>query len=308
MAKDYYGILGVAKNASEKDIKSAYRKLARKYHPDVNPGDKSAEARFKEVSEANDVLSDSDKRKLYDQYGENWEHVQAGGVPAEGVDFGGMGGFGGGGGFDFGSIMDGIFGGMRGGGVGTGFGVGAPSDVEKTITLPLEDIDSGVQRKLTYQTMDAQKIRDQVTQIPVTKNVDLNIPAGIEDGATIRVTGKGAVGLNGKAGDLYVTVKWAGNGKFQMTEDHLEVEVEVPYWVAALGGDMRVPTLRGTNLRVPVPAGTPSGKAFRLAGQGISKPNGGRNDLYARVKITVPTPTEEERALLQQIAKLKEKE
>ncbi|CAN5506393.1 J domain-containing protein [soil metagenome] len=303
MAKDYYSTLGVAKNATEKDIKSAYRKLARKYHPDVNPGDKSAEAKFKEISEANDVLSDSEKRKLYDQYGENWEHVQAGGVPAEGVDFGNMGG----GGFDFGSIMDGIFGGMRGGSGATHFGVGGPQDVEKTITLPLEDIDVGAQRKLTYQTMDAQRIRDQVTQTPNTKTADLNIPAGIADGQTIRVPGKGVTGLNGKSGDLYITVKWATNGRFQTVEDHLEVEVDIPYWIAALGGDVRVPTLRGTKLRVPIPPGTASGKAFRLTGQGISQPHGGRNDLYARVKISVPTPVgDEERALLEQIAKLKE--
>ncbi|RYG32639.1 J domain-containing protein [bacterium] len=302
MAKNYYDLLEVPKNAPEKDIKAAYRKLARKHHPDVNPGDKASEAKFKEVSHAYEVLSNPEKRKLYDQYGENWEQIQAGGVSTEGVNFGGSG-FGGG--FDIGSIMEGLFGGNKSGGF-TDFGQGAPQDVEKTITIPLEEIDSGTQRKLTFQTMDAHRVRDQVTQKPNTKTVEINIPAGIRDGAKIRVPNKGATGMNGKSGDLHVTVKWATNGKFQpVSEDRLEVDVEVPYWVAALGGDMRVPTLRGTHLRMPLPAGTSSGKTFRLSGQGIARPNGGRNDLYARVKISVPiSPSAEEKEFLERIAKL----
>ncbi|RYG48993.1 J domain-containing protein [bacterium] len=307
MAKNYYELLEVSKSAGEKDIKAAYRKLARKHHPDVNPGDKASEAKFKEISQAYEVLSDPEKRKLYDQYGENWEHVhQGGGVPTEGVNFGGAG-FGGG--FDIGSIMEGLFGGGKTGGF-SDFGHGAPQDVEKTITIPLEEIDSGTTRKLTYQTMDAKRVRDQMTQAPNTKTVDITIPAGIQDGGRIRVPNKGASGLNGKSGDLYVTVKWATNGKFQpASEDRLEVEVEVPYWTAALGGDMRVPTLRGTHLRMPLPAGTSSGKTFRLAGQGMARPNGGRGDLYAKVKVSVPTAAQgEEKELLERIAKLHEEE
>ncbi|RYE73732.1 MAG: hypothetical protein EOP19_28940 [Hyphomicrobiales bacterium] len=146
-----------------------------------------------------------------------------------------------------------------------------------------------------------------MTQTPTTKTVDINIPAGIPDGGRIRIPGKGGVGLNGKAGDLYVTVKWAANPKYQLGEDRIEVEVDVPYWAAALGGDMRVPTLRGTHLRVPLPAGTSSGKLFRLAGQGIALPSGGRNDLYAKVKVIVPAEVNgEEKELLQKIAKLQE--
>ena len=201
MATDYYKTLGVSRTADEKEIKTAYRKLARKYHPDVNPNDKSAESRFKEISEAYDVLGDSEKRPLYDQYGANWDQAAQGGVSAE--DVGGFnipngGGFG-----DFSSIFEQMFSGGRGGRVGVDFRdfeVHQPADVEKTIEIPLEEIDSGGKRTLTYQTMDAQRNRGDVSTVPTTKKVEITIPAGIAEGKKLRVPGEGAGRAERKGG------------------------------------------------------------------------------------------------------------
>lgn len=309
MAKDYYQLLGVPRNADEKDIKSAYRKLARKYHPDVNPGDKAAEAKFKEVSEAYDVVGDPEKRKLYDQFGEHWEHagnIPGGGQPSD-VHFT----TGGGGGFE--SFFSQFF--NAGGGEevhhgrGRGsrvriedFEMGQPKDVEKVIEVPLEEIDSGTKRVLTYQTMDARNTINGISTLPTTRKVEVTIPAGISDGKKLRVPGKGAAGINGKSGDLYLTVKWAANDKFSPVGDHLEVEVPVPYTVAALGGEITVPTLR-SKLKMKIPEGTQSGQTFRLKGQGITKQGGVRGDLMAKVRVTVPKhPSEAERKLLEQLA------
>ena len=307
MAKSYYDILGVPKNADEKEIKSAYRKLARKYHPDVNPNDKSAEAKFKEVSEANEVLSNPDKRKLYDQYGEHWEQAQNMGGAGADFNFGGGGvQFGGGGGFE--SIFESLFGGMRGGAGGgfTDFDQHGPKDVEKAVEIPMEQIDQGTTRTLTFQTMDSQRLKGSVTTVPTTKKVEVKIPAGIEDGKKLRVPGRGQAGANGKAGDLYVVVKWAKHERFKPVGDHLEVDVPVPFTTAALGGEIKVPTLRG-NVSMKIPGGTQSGQKFRLSGQGISRLNGNRSDLYAVIKITVPKSlSSEERELLEQFYALQE--
>jgi molecular chaperone DnaJ len=308
MAKDFYQTLGVGRGADEKEIKSAYRKLARKYHPDVNPNDKASEARFKDVSEAYDVLSDPEKRKLYDQFGSQWEQIQAGGGGAPGTDFGGAGFHipGGNAGIGFEDIFGQIFGGHRGaGGVRMNmedFEVQQPRDVEKVVEVTLEEIDIGSKRTLTYQTMDAQRTREGIATVPTTKKVEVKIPAGIQDGKKLRVPGKGAAGANGKAGDLYVVVKWAIH--FKANGDNLEVEIPVPYTTAALGGELKVPTLRST-VTMKIPPGTQSGQAFRLGGQGLSKLNGGRSDLMAKIKITVPkNPSGEERALLEKLANL----
>ena len=307
MAKDYYQTLGVPRGADEKEIKSAYRKLARKNHPDVNPNDKAAESRFKEISEAYDVLSDPEKRKLYDQYGSHWDQAANMGSEAEHINFNIPGG---GGGFE--TIFEHLFsGGGRGGGGSNGFRINMedleaqqPRDVEKVIEVPLEEIDSGSKRTLTYQTMDAQRTRDGIATVPTTKKVEVKIPAGIQDGKKLRVPGKGAAGANGRAGDLYVVIKWANSPQYKPNGDNLEVEVKVPYTTAALGGEIKVPTLRNT-VTMKIPGGTQSGQTFRLGGQGISKLSGGRGDLMAKVKITVPNnPSSEERKLLQQIADL----
>lgn len=312
MAKDYYQILGVNRRADEKEIKTAYRKLARKYHPDVNPGDKQAEAKFKEVSEAYDVVGDAEKRKLYDQFGEHWEHAGQvpGGQPGGDFDFH----FGGGGASGFEQIFSQFF---RSGGVdearqGRGrqgariqfedLEMGQPRDVEKTIEVSLEEIDAGGKRVLTYQTMDAQRTINGISTVPTTKKVEVTIPAGIADGKKLRVPGKGAAGANGKAGDLYLIVKWANHEKFKASGENLEVEVPVPFTTAALGGEITVPTLR-SKLKMKIPEGTQSGQTFRLKGQGLTKQGGARGDLMARVKITVPKhPSESQKKLLQELA------
>jgi DnaJ-class molecular chaperone len=307
MAKSYYDVLGVNRNAEEKDIKTAYRRLARKFHPDVNPNDKSAEAKFKEISEAYEVLSDEEKRKLYDQYGSNWEQVQNMPGGAEGADMGGYHFNAGGGGFE--TIFEQFLGGrMRGGAGAGGFQFidenAQPRDVEKVVEVPLEEIDQGTKRTLTYQTMDAQRTPNGVTTIPTTKKVEVKIPAGIDDGKKLRVPGKGAAGANGKAGDLYVVIKHAPHNDFVNKGDHLEVEVPVPYTVAALGGEIRVPTLR-TPVTMKIPEGTQSGQLFRLNGQGLSRLNGPRGPLMAKIKITVPKrSTGRERELLQELSNL----
>ena len=307
---DYYKILGVPRGADEKEIKSAYRKLARKYHPDVNPGDKSAENRFKEVSEANEVLSDPEKRKFYDQFGENWEAAQNGhfnpGNPFQGneagdfqnINFGGMGGFG--------TIFEQFFGGGQAGFRGHDFEAGRPKDVEREIELSLEDIDKGTTRTLTYQTMDAQRLKGEISTIPTTKKVEVKIPPGIGDGKKLRVANKGHAGVNGRAGDLFVTVRWAKHDKIKVVGEHLEIDVPVSFVTAALGGEVKVPTLRNP-ITVKVPAGIQSGQTLRLAGQGISKLEGGRCDLMARIRITVPKHlTDAQKNLLEQFSKLEE--
>ena len=295
---DYYQVLGISRNADEKEIKSAYRKLARKYHPDVNPGDKSAETRFKQASEAYEVLSDPEKKVLYDQYGSNWEAARnnPGAADFAGGDFGGMGGFG--------SIFDQFFGGNGGGFRTPDFEVSQPRDIEREVEISLEDIDKGTTRTLTYQTMDAQRTRGDVATVPTTKKVEVKIPAGIPDGKKLRVPSKGHAGVNGRAGDLYVLIRWAKNDKFKMSGEHLETDVPVSYTIAALGGEIKIPTLRGV-VSMKIPPGTQSGQAFRLSGQGITRLSGGRTDLMARIKITVPKAiSESERTLLVQLSEL----
>ena len=221
---------------------------------------------------------------------------------------GGTGGFGGMG--DIGSLFEQMFsGGGKGGRVGVDFREfeqNQPKDVEKVVEVTLEEVDQGGKRTLTYQTMDAQRTRGEVATVPTTKKVEVTIPAGIQDGKKLRVPGKGQAGSSGKAGDLYVVIKWATHPRFGLVGDNLEVEVPVSYETAALGGEIHVPTLR-TNLSMKIPAGTQSGQSFRLGGQGIAKLGGSRGDLVAKVKITVPKPLrEEERDLLERIRAMRD--
>lgn len=311
---DYYATLGVSRSASDKDIKAAYRRLARKYHPDVNPNDKQAEAKFKDISAAYEVIGDAEKRKLYDQYGSHWEAAAKhgadfGGGDPSGAYYGDMGGHAGG----FESIFEQMFANMRdhgGRGGGADFahmGGGMPRDVEKEIPITLEEIDKGGKRLLTYQTMDMQRTRDGITTIPTTKKVEITIPAGIGDGKKLRVPGKGVAGVNGKAGDLYVVIRWSKHPDFSVEGENLTTEVQVPYTVAALGGEVRVKTLRNT-VTMRIPPGTQSGQTFRLSGQGIARLKGDRSDLLAKMNITVPKSlSAEEKGLLEKLAALGER-
>ena len=317
MAADYYAILGVSKKADEKEIKTAYRKLARKYHPDVNPNNAEAEAKFKEIGEAYDVLSDPEKRKMYDAYGSQWENVQAGrGGGGGGYSPGGR--TSGGGGFE--TIFEEIFQNFGGGGMGMNRGI-PPQDLEKSVDVTLQEIDEGTKRTLSYRTEDACKHcrgtgyvllktgREKSAcpdchgsgVIPNHRKVEVKIPAGIQDGKKLRVPGRGITGSNGKSGDLYVIIREVADSKFKRKGDDLEVEVPINYLDAAIGGSTKVPTLR-SSVDLRIPAGSQSGQLMRLKGQGLAKLGGGRGDLHVRLKITVPkTLDPKEKHLLEQI-------
>jgi curved DNA-binding protein len=315
--KDYYSTLGVSKTASEKEIKQAYRKLARKHHPDVNPGDKSAETRFKEINEAYEVLGDPTKRKKYDELGANWRaYEQAGARPGGGVDpsqFGGGGWnvqFGGGGpggesgyrtmtpeemnemfGGDnpFSDFFQTFFGGTGGGEVRTRGGRGGRGtrasqarqgrDIEQEIELPLEDVYHGTTRRFAIQH-DGQ-----------TRTVDVRIPAGVGDGSRVRVSGEGEQGSGGaQAGDLYLRIRTTPHAQFERKGRDLYTRVPIPLTTAVLGGEADVKTLGGKSLRLKIPPATQHAQVFRLKGHGM--PATGRQDdhgdLYATVDVQLP--------------------
>ena len=329
--KDYYAILGVPRRATEKEIKQAYRRLARKYHPDVNPGDKSAEEKFKEISEAYEVLSDPEKRAKYDQYGEMWkyysEQQQQPGGPSGGgrwqdlrdLGFGGLGDL-------FATLFGDAFGQRT---ADTDFGTmfDASLDVEYPIEVSLEEAYSGATRTFSVTLQDicqqcggtgASRTRSGFYTlgqecpnchgrgtVPRSKRLEVRIPAGVQDGSKIRLAGEGLTGRGGRRGDLYLIVRMRPHPTFERKGDDLYVDVDVPYTTAALGGEVRVPTLKGS-VTMKVPPGTQGGQVFRLAGQGMPRLKGsGYGDLYARARITVPrTLTARERELLQQLAQL----
>lgn len=310
--KDYYKILGLDRNASNKDIKKAYHKLARKYHPDVNPGDKEAEERFKEINEAHEVLSDPEKRKKYDQLGASWRQWQRTGAEPGGFDwsqwyaqpgsgrvhveyadlsdlFGGSGGF-----SDFFSA---IFGGLGSRG-GTTWGArGQPRaaqgrDYEQEVQITLEEAFSGTTRVLQKDG----------------RRLEVKIPAGVKTGSKVRMRGEGGEGFgSGAKGDLYLRVRVLPHRTFERKGDDLYREVSVDLYTAVLGGEVKVPTLTG-GVMLKIPPGTPSGKRFRLKGQGMPslKDTGKRGDLYARVQVHVPKNlTAKEKELFQQLSEMR---
>lgn len=291
--KDYYGILGVNKDATEKEIKQAYRRLARRYHPDVNPANKEAEEKFKEVSEAHEVLSDKEKRAKYDRFGQHWQQVERGGGP------GGPGGFRyetfgdfdfdtGGGVEGFGDIFEMLFG--PGGAARPRAARG--QDIETQIEISLEQASEGAKKTFTISTGRGG-----------TKRLEVKIPAGVRDGSKIRLAGEGAPGPTGQNGDLYLISKIARHPVFERKGDDLYRDVTVPFTTAVLGGEIQVPTLKGgVTMRIPV--GAQSGQTFRLAGQGMRRLNrSGRGDLYARVRISVPTNlTPRQKELIHELA------
>jgi len=309
--KDYYTTLGIAKTATDKDIKQAFRKLARKFHPDVNPGDKAAEAKFKEVNEANEVLSDPAKRKKYDELGANWrayENAPPGAHPAGGGSpFGGAGGyrtmteeemaemFGGGGGADspFSDFFTTFFGGMGGQeSSGARGGRARPrnrkgQDVEHPFELELEDAIRGSVHRLQLRH-DGQ-----------ARSVEVRIPAGVTDGSRVRVTGEGGRGAGSAAsGDLYLRVQLKPHPVFDVKGRDVYTKARVPVSIAVLGGEVEVATPEAKNLRLKIPPGTQSNQRFRLRGHGlpvVGKPDE-RGDLYANVEVDIPkTLTDDER-------------
>ena len=324
--KDYYTTLGISKTATGKEIKQAFRKLARKYHPDVNPGDRAAEAKFKEVNEANEVLSDPEKRKKYDELGANWrayENVPPGANPyGGGSPFGGpfdsaqgrqwsTGGagsgfrtmseeemaemFGGDGGDSpFSDFFKTFFGGMGGAGESTGARGGRARprarkghDVEHPFELDLEDAIRGSVQRL------------QLRHDGHARTVEVRIPAGVTDGSRIRVAGEGGRGSgSAPSGDLYLRVQLKPHPVFDVKGRDVYTRARVAVPVAVLGGEVDVTTPESKTLRLKLPPGTQNGQRFRLRGHGL--PNAGkpddRGDLYASVEVEIPkTLTDEER-------------
>ena len=279
MAKDYYQLLGVERGASEKDIRAAYRRLARRHHPDVNSGDPQAEAKFKEVNEAYQTLSDADSRAKYDRYGADWRKVSAspGGASEQPGQrtytwFGG----GRGGGFD---IHD-LFG---------GFARRAPQPIEAAVTITLREAYAGCSRVVAFSPNGAAG---------AAKRVEVDIPPGVATGSRVHVAGKA-----NDAFDLYVNVEVAPHSVFERRGDDLAAQVSVPLTDAMLGGEVEAPTVKGGKVALAIPPETQNGRTFRLKGQGMPRRGGrGYGDLLATVKVTLPTAlSAEERALFERL-------
>lgn len=325
--KDYYAILGVPKNADEKTIKSAYRKLARTHHPDVNPGKPEAEKRFKEVNEAYAVLSDPEKRKMYDRFGAEWEDYQRAGfgpndAPMRGGPAGPRGstrtmtpeefqevfgrGFGRsapggfstsfGGGSDFSDFFEAMFGGGMAGASSAGSRAAARPrkgrDVDAAIEVSLDEAFSGAARALQWE--DGRRI-------------EATVPRGVRTGSRVRLSGQGEPGGGGgQAGDLYINVTVAPHPLFQREGDDLRVTVPVDLYSAVLGGEVRVPTLERPVV-LTVPAGTQNGRAIRLRGLGMPNLRNPeqRGDLYAVIDVQLPTDlSAEQRRLFEELRAL----
>ncbi len=334
--KDYYEVLGIKRDASQDQIKQAYRKLARKFHPDLNPGDKSAEEKFKGLQEAYDVLSDPENRKLYDQYGDNWRAVKSGaGAPPpgwEGAQRATRGAGPGAGGFDFGDfdfsdfrsaggaggfdIFEEMFGGS---GRGRGRRSGRGRDVEAELELSIEEAHRGVRRTIqmeaaeTCPTCGGSGLKDGKTcetcggagQVLKPKRIEVNIPTGVRDGSTVRLAGQGGTGSNGsEPGDLYLHIRVRPHPVFTVKGDDLEVELPITPWEAVLGARVAASTIDG-KVELTIPPGAKSGQRLRLRGQGLNKRKGGRGDEYVRLKIVVPKQVSaEERHLYEELKRI----
>jgi DnaJ-class molecular chaperone len=306
---DYYATLGLKRDASEKDIKQAYRRLARKYHPDVNPGDKNAETRFKEINAAYEVLSDPEKRRKYDRYGDNWqraddiERQRRSARWTSGMGSGGIGGFE--------SLFRTVSRRMRRRG----------QDTEQPVEVTLEEAYHGAKRTLTLQSevpcprctgtgRSGSRTCESCGGIGIdvqTRRLEVHIPPGVRDGSRVRIAGEGKAGYGGAAnGDLYLVISVRPHSRFQRNGDDLYVDLDLPYLDAILGGEAAVPTLRGTRALLKIPPLTQNGRVFRLAGLGMPHLQGeGRGDLYAKARVRLPERlSDEERALFERLREL----
>ncbi|MBI2859958.1 MAG: DnaJ domain-containing protein [Chloroflexi bacterium] len=316
--KDYYAILGVSRNASDQQIKEAYRKLARKHHPDVNSGDKSAEEKFKKINEAYEVLSNKESRQKYDLYGDQWQHAEqfaragAGAGPRTGTYRGGAGPF------DFENVFtDSIFEEMLKG--ARPHRAARGEDVEYPVEVSLEEAYSGVTRNISFQVEEPCprcQGRGWSRNQPCPacggggsalrmERLEVKIPAGVTTGSRVRIAGKGTRG-NGAPGDLYLVVTLRPHPVFERHGANLHVSVPLPLTVAVLGGEAEVPT-PGGKLMLKVPPETQNGSIFRLAGRGMPHPGSpSRGDILARVNVVLPTGlSQQERELFQQLAGLR---
>lgn len=340
--KDYYKILGVDRKAQEKDIKSAYRRLARKHHPDVNPNDKQAEARFKDIGEAYAVLSDPEKRSRYDALGPNWQQfAQAGTRPgAQGrtggpfgettygfpggtrveYDFGNAGAGAGRGGFS--DFFESLFGSDFGARPDLGRRSRRPiaaQDLEDHSTITFAEAYTGAERRFQIETHDVcptckgTGVKGNSTcptcggtgSLVKSKVIEVKIPAGVRTGSRIRVKGEGSAGSDGTRADLYVVVEVLPDPAFRREDDDLYTDVQTELSTAILGGEVRVPTPKGTHLSLKVPQETPNGRVFRLRGMGMPHLRGtGSGDLLAKVSVVLPTGlTQDEKDMVAALGK-----
>ncbi len=338
--KDYYSVLGVSKTATEKEIKSAYRKLALKYHPDRNKGNKTTESKFKEINEANNVLSDIQKRKMYDQLGPNWK---------DGQNFNSSGGGRRGyrsqqyqGGFSnqnfgqadgFSDFFKSIFGfdDIGQGGQSANFFSQQSSqsfspnrmqsdlDMEAELDLSLEDIISGGQKILKFNYKNPCSVcagqgqtRNGICptcrgsgETIAEKTIKVKIPRGIRNNSKMRLKGQGKQDAGGRSGDLYIKIHLLDNPDFAVMGDDLETNIRVMPWDAALGADISVPTLNGY-VKIKLPVNSHAGKMMRIRSKGLPKKDGAKGDLYARITIDIPSLlTQEQTELLKKIRDLK---
>jgi len=300
--RDYYQTLGVSKTASQDEIKSAFRKLARKFHPDTAEDKKTAEEKFKEVNEAYEVLGDPEKRRKYDEFGANWQHgapPPTGGWQQSGGGF--PGGFAGGGedvdfefgGTGFSDFFEQMFGARRASGFSRGGGgfANVPqrgSDIEADIMVTIEEAFHGSTRQISFRRSDSTQVQTYTVKIP----------KGVREGQRIRLAGQGGTGAaGGGAGDLYLRVKFQKHPEYEVEGTDLYREVPVPVWDCVLGGVAELETLEG-RAKIKIPAGTQGGKKFRLSGRGLPGADGSRGDIYAVVMVEVPTQLNAEQKAL----------
>lgn len=297
---DYYKILELNKTATEADIKKAYRKLARKFHPDLNPNDADAKRKFQQINEANEVLSDPEKRKKYDKHGKDWAHAEEfekarqqqnqnrGGASSQGFSGGGSG-------EDFSDFFESMFGGMGGGGSFGGRGTNVKykgQDINAELQLDLRDVFKSQQQTLTVNG----------------KNIRLTIPAGVENGQTIKIAGHGGAGVNGGPnGDLYITFSLSNSTKFKRDGNDLSCVCDLDLITAVLGGDVTVDTFDG-KVKLTIKPETQNGTKVKLKGKGfpLYKQDGQFGDLYISFQIKIPTNlSDKQKELFREIAKIK---
>jgi len=289
MSKDYYGILGVSRSANDADIKKAYRRLAAKFHPDKPTGD---EAKFKEISEAYETLSDSEKRAMYDQYGSDYEQRGAGGF---GGGFGGQGA-------DFGDMFGDMFGGGFGGQGGFGGHQQARphkgEDQVVKVMVTLQEAVEGTERTINVQTGDSRSSSHSYETTPLK----VRIPAGIIKGQKIRVKGKGFSGFNGgENGDVIIEINLQSDPRFRVEDKDVHVDLPITPWEAALGAKVEIPTIKGA-IKMSIAPGTQTGTKLRIKGKGLGREPGNQ---YVNVQIHTPAAeTDEQKALYEQMAEL----
>lgn len=332
--KDYYKMLGVARSASTDEIRKAFRKLARKYHPDVNPGDKKAEAKFKEINEAYEVLSDTEKRKKYDTLGPNWQeqfgppsgfsgarrsYSPGAGGRAQQFDFDAS---------NFSDFFETLFGrngagsataGTRGAGTRNDMRRRTGDDIEQPVEVTLQEAYVGGARTFNIQSTEICPTCQGTGEVsgkpcptcsgqgmvPRNKRLQVKIPAGVDTGSKIRVAGEGQPGMGGgPRGDLYLVISVKPDALFERKGDDLYVDVDVELVKAMLGGVVPVPTPDGRKLMLTIPAETQNNRTFRLAGKGMPRVRGeGNGNLYARAKVVLPMQlSQEERTLFEKLA------